>query len=198
MITEISDAIDHLAGIAPGSPLAAIRDGRMVARQNAQNSFAALFAPTETADMALDQRFAVAAFVAALHGDAIAVSFYDKQLTAGLAAAVAAEAARGVGNGPYGLYPSAALSAENTPGPSFQISAATRATLGARLTAALEHTHMLVFHPREADALALQKLLDAGWSTTGIVTLSQLVAFLAFQIRAAAGLRTLAASMGRN
>ena len=41
MITEISDAIDPLAGIAPGSPWAAIRDGRMVARQNAQNSFAA-------------------------------------------------------------------------------------------------------------------------------------------------------------
>jgi uncharacterized protein YciW len=37
-------------------------------------------------------------------------------------------------------------------------------------------------------------LLDAGWSNAGIVTLSQLVAFLAFQIRAAAGLRTLSRS----
>ena len=34
-----------------------------------------------------------------------------------------------------------------------------------------------------------QALIDAGWSTTGIVTLSQLVAFLAFQIRAVTGLR---------
>jgi uncharacterized protein YciW len=51
---------------------------------------------------------------------------------------------------------------------------------------------MLVFHPRDADAAALQALLDAGWSTDGIVTLSQLVAFLAFQIRAVAGLRALA------
>jgi uncharacterized protein YciW len=51
---------------------------------------------------------------------------------------------------------------------------------------------MLVFHPRDADAASLQSLLDAGWSNTGIVTLSQLVAFLAFQIRTAAGLRTLA------
>ena len=54
---------------------------------------------------------------------------------------------------------------------------------------------MLVFHPRDANAAALQRLLDAGWSNADIVTLSQLVAFLAFQIRAVAGLRTLAATV---
>ena len=42
----------------------------------------------------------------------------------------------------------------------------------------------------------MQALLDAGWSTTAIVTLSQLVAFLSFQVRAVAGLRTLGASLG--
>jgi uncharacterized protein YciW len=51
---------------------------------------------------------------------------------------------------------------------------------------------MLVFHPRDADPDAIQALLNAGWSNQGIVTLSQLVAFLAFQLRAAAGLRVLA------
>jgi uncharacterized protein YciW len=51
---------------------------------------------------------------------------------------------------------------------------------------------MLVFHPRDGSAAAIQKLLDAGWSSKAIVTLSQLVAFLAFQLRASAGLRTLA------
>jgi uncharacterized protein YciW len=56
----------------------------------------------------------------------------------------------------------------------------------------LEHAHLLVFHPRDANPAALQAMLDAGWSSTGIVILSQLVAFLAFQIRVAAGLRTLA------
>ena len=39
---------------------------------------------------------------------------------------------------------------------------------------------------------ALQALLDAGWSTTDIVTLSQIAAFLSFQIRVVAGLRALA------
>lgn len=193
-----TDAIDHLAGIAPGARLSTIRDGRMQARENAQNSFLALFVPPDTADMTLNERFAVAAFVAALHGDALATAFYAARLPPGLAAAIAAEAARGAGKGPYGNYPSPALRAENVPGPEFQVSAGSHAVLGNRLIAALVHAHMLVFHLRDADAAALQKLLDAGWSTTGIVTFSQLVAFLTFQLRVVAGLRTLAATMGES
>ena len=70
------------------------------------------------------------------------------------------------------------------------------ASLARRLAAALEHAHLLVFRPRDAAPAAMQALLDAGWSTTGIVTFSQLVAFLSFQVRAVAGLRTLGASLG--
>ena len=57
---------------------------------------------------------------------------------------------------------------------------------------AFDHMHLLVFHPRDAAPAALQALLDAGWSTTDIVTLSQIAAFLSFQIRVVAGLRALA------
>ncbi len=42
--------------------------------------------------------------------------------------------------------------------------------------------YMLAFHPRAANAASLQTQLDVVWSPTGIVTLSQLGAFLAFQI----------------
>lgn len=189
------DVIDHLAGIQPGSPLAAIRDGRMQARENAQSSFVALFAPVETADMSMEERFAVAMFVTGLHRDATATVFYRESLQPGLVTAIAAEAGFGARIGPYGVYPSPALAAENMPGPVFQVSDANRGVLDPRLVAALEHAHMLVFHPRDADSDALQRLLDAGWSTTGIVTVSQLVAFLTFQLRAAAGLRTLANGM---
>jgi len=63
--------------------------------------------------------------------------------------------------------------------------------LGPRLAAAFDHMHLLVFHPRDAAPAALQGLLDAGWSTTDIVTLSQIAAFLSFQIRVVAGLRAL-------
>lgn len=189
-----ADVIDHLAGIMLGSSLSTIRDGRMQARENAQNSFLSLFATDETQDMPMDERFAMAAFVCALHGDGVANLFYAGHLPPALAGAVAGAAASGVGQGPYGNYPSAALAGENAPGPIFTLEPATRAALGERLAVALEHTHMLVFHPRDAAAPALQVLLDAGWSSTGIVTLSQLVAFLSFQLRAVAGLRVLAAA----
>jgi hypothetical protein len=43
-----------------------------------------------------------------------------------------------------------------------------------------------------AGVKSLQALLNAGWSTTDIMTLSQIIAFLSFQIRVAAGLRVLA------
>ena len=66
--------------------------------------------------------------------------------------------------------------------------------LGSRLAAAFDHMHLLVFHPRDATPAALQALLDAGWSTTDIVTLSQIAAFLSFQIRVVAGLRALTAA----
>ena len=66
-----------------------------------------------------------------------------------------------------------------------------RDALGTRLVAALEHAHLLTYHVRDASPESLQALLDAGWSTTGIVTISQLVAFVHFQLRVAAGLTVL-------
>jgi len=193
------DVIDRLAGLAPGSPLAMIRDRKPVTRQQAQRSFYALFEPAEVGDVTLQERFALASFVAGLHVQEEAAAFY----TAGLArtapaeafvAALSAEAARGRAVGPYGAYPKGPLSVEDVAGPTYAVAEANRSVLGAKLTAALAHVHLLVFHPRDASASGLQRLLDAGWSNAGIVTLSQLVAFLAFQLRAAAGLRTLAAS----
>jgi CMD domain protein len=193
------DIIDRLAGLAPDSPLALIRDRKPVTRQQAQESYRALFEPAETGDVTMQERFAIASFVAGLHVQDEAAAFY----TAGLAntepaaafiAALSEEVSRGRGNGPYGAYPKGPLSVEDVAGPIHAVTQANRAVLGARLSAALAHVHLLVLHPRDASASGLQLLLDAGWSNAGIVTLSQLVAFLAFQLRAAAGLRTLAAT----
>ncbi len=66
--------------------------------------------------------------------------------------------------------------------------------LGIRLAAALAHAHLLVVRPREARPEALNSLVDAGWTPDAIVSLSQLVAFLTFQLRLAWGLRVLAAA----
>ena len=82
----------------------------------------------------------------------------------GSTATVAAEVAAASSKGPYGHFPKGPLSTEDAPGPTWKMSEAGRQALGARLAAAFEHTHMLVFHPRDASAPSLQSLLDAGWS----------------------------------
>ena len=190
----MSDVIDTLVGIAPGSKLDAIRAQRAEARKHAQASYTSLFEPRHMGGVTAEERFAVASFVAGLHGEPQTDAFYSSKLAAGLRAAIAAEVAMAKTKGPYGSYPKGPLSAENTAGPVYRVAAGNRDVLGRRLAAAFEHTHMLVFHPRDAAAPALQALLDAGWSTNDIVTLSQLVAFLSYQIRVVAGLRVLSGS----
>lgn len=191
------DVIDHLVGIAAGSPLGAIRDERRQARENAQASYRALFEPDDSRSVTRTERFALALFVAGLHRQPAIEAFYREHLTAlapstGCVEALDAEIARGRAHGPYGSFPAGPLSAQDQPGPIHRVDAANREALGARLAAALEQAHLLVFRPRDASPDALRSLLEAGWSTADIVTLSQLVAFLSFQIRTVAGLRVLA------
>jgi CMD domain protein len=196
------DVIDTLTGIKPGSALDAIRHRRPEARSQAQASYRALFAPEISGGVALTERFAVAAFVTGLHGRAETASFYGAGLAASGASPelrraidTAIAAAKAVNaRGPYGSYPAGPLSREDAAGPIHRVAAEIRNALGPRLAAAFDHMHLLVFHPRDAAPAALQALLDAGWSTTDIVTLSQIAAFLSFQIRVVAGLRALALS----
>jgi CMD domain protein len=192
-----ADIIDRLAGLEPGSRLATIRDGRQQARENAQASFQALFAPAESTGVSPRERAAIAFFIAGLHQDAPAEGLYREHLAEhgpDLVDVIAGAARAGATTGPYGAFPEGSLSVEDKAGLHFRIAPEAGASLGRRLAAALEHAHLLVFRPRDAKAAALQALIDASWSSAEIVTLSQLVAFLAFQIRSAAGLRVLAAS----
>ena len=192
-----TDVIDTLAGIKPSSALDAIRNRRPDARAQAQASYRALFAPEIPGEVTATERFAVAAFVTGLHGDPATASFYAAGLGAGAAStelrrAIEEAIAAAKGEGPYGSYPAGPLSREDTAGPTYRVAAETRRALGPRLAAAFEHMHLLVFHPRDAAPASLQALLDAGWSNTDIVTLSQIAAFLSFQVRVVAGLRVLA------
>ena len=182
------DAIDHLVGIEPGSFLDTLRHQKPITRDNAQASFDALLAPTDLLDMSAAERAVVAYFVAGLHHEGL--DFYRERLSdPAMEAVLDAEIAAAAGSGPYGSFPAGPLSEEDAPGPTY--TAADRNALGPRLAVALEHVHMLVFHPRDAAPAHMRVLEAAGWSATGIVTLSQLVSFLSFQLRVAAGLRAL-------
>ncbi|MGF9564834.1 CMD domain protein [Neorhizobium sp. JUb45] len=198
-MTDTIDIIDHLVGVTPDSKAEGLRARRPITREHAQKSWLALFEPADVSQVSLAERFAVATFVALLHGQTDIADFYAGKLASldngtTLLSTVKGLAELNGANGPYGHYPAGPLSSENKDGPALNITPADRDVLGEKLAAALYHAHLLVFRPREASPAALQALLSAGWSTTGIVTLSQLVSFLAFQIRVVAGLKTLAAA----
>lgn len=201
------DVIDHLAEIPAGSRLDEIRRARPDAREHAQQSFLALLEPAEPGQLTLEQRYAVAAYVALLHdadGGAQsetqlersrAASFYLELLAdaaePAIVEAVQHAAAAGRAAGPYGDYREPRLRDEAAAGP---VAAIAPEVLGAPLAAALEHAHLLVLHPRDARPEALRALTDAGWDADALVSLSQLVSFLTFQLRLVHGLRVLAAN----
>lgn len=193
MTVSTPDVIDRLADIRLGSFIDRIRAERPETRANAQKSYLALFEPVHEGDVTRTERLLVATFVAGLHSADAAGAFYASGIDgdAPRIAAVKSEIEAGLAQGPYGKYPSGPLSSEGKAGPAFAVSESGHAALGQKLSAALEHSHLLVYRPREANPEALQALLDAGWTTTAVVTLSQIVAFLAFQIRVVTGLTAL-------
>lgn len=202
-MTQLSpDIIDLLAGITPGSSLDSIRAQRPETREQAQQSYLALFRPKAPGDVSLAERQTIASFIAGLHRQPDIYEFYVNPLEESgtdrwLVEVLKAEIGSGQATGPYGDYPEGPLSVENKAGLLYRVSDTNRDVLGEKLSAALEHAHLLVFRPREASPQALQALLDAGWTTDGIVTLSQLVSFVAFQIRVIAGLSLLSAASKR-
>lgn len=198
----LPDVIDQLLAILPGDPLDEIRTQRPQARIHAQQSYLALFHPAApvVGNVTALERHALAWWVATLHTAPDVAGFYAQGLQAAgaeqpllRALERAADTARG--QGPYGHYPAGPLSVENLDGPVYALDNGLRSVLGDKLAAAFEQAHLLVFHPRDASPAGLQVLLDAGWDTTDIVILSQLVAFLSFQIRVVLGLRTLQAHL---
>ncbi|MDQ0728880.1 CMD domain protein [Microbacterium sp. W4I20] len=191
-----TDIVDQLAGVTP--ELDALRRRRPVTRDQLQASFDALFQPVSVEHVSQTERELIAAFATRLAGSADPTgTFYaDRALAAdpSRAAVVLSEASDAAVEGPFGSYTELGLQDESTAGERYVPSDAAIEALGARLAAALAHTHLLVFRPREASAADITALLDAGWSADGIITLSQLVSFLAFQQRVITGLRTLAAA----
>lgn len=189
------DIVDRIAEVTP--ELDALRRRRPVTREQLQASFDALFRPVSVEHVSQAERELVAAFATGLAGaDDPTAAFYAaraQEADPQRAVVVLAEAAQAATAGPFGTYAELGLQAENTDGVRYLPSDAVIASVGERLAAALAHTHLLVFRPREASGADLGHLLDAGWSADGIVTLSQLVSFLAFQQRVVTGLRVLTA-----
>ena len=190
------DIINHFVEIEQGSALDLLRDQRPEAKEHAQKAFLALFAPENTNGVTLEERFAIAYFTAALHGEEKIAAFYCRGLEfAGasqpLIQATDQAAKLNLRMGPYGSYPKGPLSGEDIPGPVFYAPREVHEQLGLRLSAALSHAHLLVYHPRDSNTESLQQIFNAGWSEDAVVTISQLITFLAYQIRLIYGLRVM-------
>lgn len=193
MTTAIRDVIDEISGATPA--VAARR--RPVTREQSQASFDALFSPLDDSHLAQDDRWLLAAFATGLTATDATAEFYAaraREAAPGLAERVLAEAAAQSAAGPYGVYAEEGLQNENIVGPRYAPVDDVRAALGEKLAAGLAHVHLLTYRLRETDGGSHDALLQAGWDVDGIVTLSQLIAFLAFQQRVAAGLRVLSAT----
>lgn len=172
-----NDIIDLLAETP--ADLAELRRRRPEAVENAQRSFAALFEPTNPAlieALPVSTRYAVAAFVAGISGAQRAAEFYADLLAdedEALVAVVEDAVRAGVSAGPYA-------------GGDF-------VTFGDdALAAAFDFAHLLTFHPKDASPAAIGHLQTAGYSEDAIVSLGQLISFVAFQLRVVHGVQVLA------
>jgi len=164
------DIISALAGIAPGSARAALREQRPEATQNAQASYNALFDPTTALGLPASDRFAIALRVASIHAAPEAADHYRTRLLAAGADALTVETA---------------ASATGDTG-----------RLSGRLAAILAHVDMVTTHPIDATPDDLQTLADAGLATIEIVQLSQIVAYTSFQVRVIRTLQLLGGGSG--
>lgn len=165
------DVISDLAGVEPGSPLAQLRAERSAATRHAQGSYEALFDLAEPTGLTSVERLAVALRVATIHAATEAAAHYRRRLL------------------DAGAAPEVVVAAETAPGPG--AAGQTDGALPTRLDAILRHADLLASRPVEAGPDALQALANTGLSTPEIVTLSQIIAFVSFQVRVIAGLKLL-------
>jgi CMD domain protein len=159
------DLLNALVGIEVDSAVGALRAQRSEIASYIQGSYDALLEPVDEAGVSRLERGLAALRVAILEQSATLIDHYRAYL-----------AKQGA--------------------PADLVTATERAELGAplspRLLALLEHVDRLTKEPRVATPEDLATLKAQGLSDANIVTISQLIAFLSFQVRVIAGLQLLA------
>jgi uncharacterized protein YciW len=172
-MTNTPDAIDAAVALAPGDSTWALRRQREKVVAATQGSYDAMFSPA-VEGLSVHERLLVALHACRVSGAGGLAAHYRERL--------AAEGAEG---------------AEGADGADGTVAAAVDAgqpVADARLQAVLAFTGKLIERPIEGDKAAVQSLAASGLSTPAIVAMSQLIAFLSYQIRLAAGLQALAAA----
>lgn len=150
------DMMNQLAGLAPTSALAAVRALRPDVVRHSQGSYDTLIAPPVATGLTLVERALVALRVAVLTDSQPLITHYQQRLgELGVSASMLATVTERAGTTAHDL----------------------------RTAAIIRHVDLLTRAPGQATPAALQQLQAAGLSGPEIVTLSQLIAFLSFQVR---------------
>ncbi len=163
--TASPDLLNSLAGIEAGSRVGELRKQRSEIADYIQGSYNALLVDEDSTSVSRVERGLISLRVASLEKSAPLVEHYRAYLA------------------------EAGTTAES-------VSAVESDTLGEGLSprqkAILKHTDRLTKEPAAATPAHLEELQAQGLSAADIVTISQLIAFLSFQVRAIAGLKLLA------
>ena len=163
------DLIDAVVPLPAGHPVHAVRHERAKVVAATQASHDAMFA-ADLPGISLTERLLAALHACRLaRADSLALHYRARLLQAGADAAQVD-----------------AVDAGNTHDPHYPAEP--------RLAAILAFTGEVILKPVEGDREAVDALAAVGLSTPAIVALSQLVAFLSYQIRVAAGLKAMAAA----
>ena len=163
---ETRDTIDTILGVEPGRAVATLREAKPELARQDQAYYLAIFDPTpaSAAELSLHDRALIALRVASHTRSAAVADWYAALAEAEGATANEIEQARDLTN------------AWSTP---------------TKMGAALRHTDLLTTAPSAATAQDLQNLKDAGLTPAGILSLSQTIAFVSYQLRLIAALRAL-------
>lgn len=156
----MKDLLLELAGIAPQSPLAAVVEKRADIFELTQKTYDAALTPAEPGGLSHGLRAAIACRIAALNGDEAFLRHFRKALQE----VKASDAEKRL----------AELSCTGG---------------DARETALIRHADLVAAEPKKATGADIKLLSKAGVSEPDIVRLSELVAFVSYQIRVVAGLR---------
>lgn len=162
------DTIDAVAGLRDGDAVTALRHARDKVLLHTRLSEAALFDPA-LPDLSLVERLHAARYVARrANAHALAATYRTRLLDAG-----------------------------GTPDDIAHADADAFDALPPRIGALLAHARRLTLSPVDARRSDLDALKSAGLTTPAIVALSQLVAFVTYQLRVAAAARALQARAGK-
>jgi uncharacterized protein YciW len=158
------DVINSILQVDETSPIVQLRNQKPTLVDEVQAYYLSLFGPTDasTAAFPVEDRYLVAIRVASHTGSDQVVEWYED------------------------LARSSGVS-DNLIGAVRNIHATTFGD--DRLTALIRHTDLLSTRPADAQKADLEALKDVGLTPAGIVSLSQTIAFISYQLRLIAGLR---------